>query len=86
MPYITQRQRDDLVGFNLPRNSGELNYLISMLLRQYLKTHGKTYATINDILGALSGATLEFYRRVAAPYEDDALARNGDLVYNKSTK
>ena len=34
-----------------------------------------------DIKGALEGAKLELYRRIASVYEDQAIIRNGD-VYN----
>jgi len=40
------------------------------------------YQTINDIIGALEGAKLEFYRRIAIPYENAKLTENGD-VYGK---
>jgi len=37
------------------------------------------YQNINDLLGALEGAKLELYRRVAAPYEDEKVESNGDV-------
>ena len=40
---------------------------------------GNSYATINDIIGALEGAKMEFYRRVVAPYEDEKIKENGDV-------
>lgn len=40
---------------------------------------GLSYATINEALGALSGAQLEFYRRVAAPYETQKAIDNGEV-------
>jgi hypothetical protein len=40
---------------------------------------GLSYQTINDIVGALEGAKLEFYRRVAVPYEDKKIIENGDV-------
>ena len=57
---------------------GELNYMITIQCREYLERHGLKYQTVNDILGALEGAKLEFYRRVAAPYEDKKIKENGD--------
>lgn len=56
-----------------------MNYQITELCRRYVALHGLKYQTINDILGALSGAQAEFYRRVAAPYEDTKIAANGDV-------
>jgi hypothetical protein len=51
------------------QSAGELNYLISKLFVGYVKRHGLSYAIINDILGAGVGAVLEFYRRVALPFD-----------------
>ena len=81
MPYIKQADRDRLV---LPttisiETPGELNYLITALARRYLERHGTSYATINAIVGALECAKSEFYRRVAAPYEEKKIAENGDV-------
>ena len=78
MPYILPEQRKSIECENL-LDAGELNYAITMLLVCYWETHGKNYQTINDILGALEGAKAEFYRRVAAPYEDQKIAENGDV-------
>jgi hypothetical protein len=60
-------------------NSGELNYILTRLLYEYYKSNGGRYTQVNDILGALEGAKLEFYRRVAAPYEDKKIEENGDV-------
>ena len=80
MPYIKPEAREILSsGLVVPRSGGELNYLITTLLTDYLLAKGVSYQTINDCLGALSGATLEFYRRVAAPYEDLKIKENGDV-------
>lgn len=81
MPYIKDARRDELsyagpYGMTCP---GELNYKITMLLIDYLNTHDLKYQTINDIMGALEGAKAEFYRRVAAPYEDKKIVENGDV-------
>ena len=81
MPYITDTQRRALAQGAAPSHPGELNYAITKLLVQYIDNHGLSYHVINDILGALEGAKLEFYRRVAVPCENLKLATNGD-VYN----
>ena len=79
MPYIDPKNRYDLqVGFT-PNNPGELNYLFTSLITEYLKTKKTSYQTINDILGALEGCKLEFYRRIAVPYEQDKIKTNGDV-------
>lgn len=85
MPYIKQDDRDALRPIvdeikSLPvMSAGELNYLFTTLAVTYLKTHGKTYQKINDIIGALEGAKLELYRVTAAPYEDLKREENGDV-------
>ena len=62
-----------------PTTSGELNYYLTRLCEEYWTCFGPNYATINDIVGALEGAKLEFYRRIAVPYEDKKILENGDV-------
>lgn len=84
MPYIPALRRRALFRRDdVPQSAGELNYEITRLINAYMRHHGLSYATINDIVGAAEGAKLEFYRRVAVPYEDKKLADNGD-VYSVS--
>lgn len=79
MPYIPQNRRDEILETGLVLTSGELNWKISNAISAYLDTRGLSYNTINDIIGALEGAKLEFYRRVAVPYEEEKLTQNGDV-------
>jgi hypothetical protein len=79
MPYIDPDRRESNIKYQLPNTAGELNYLFTRLCIRYMQIHGKNYQTINDIVGALEGAKLEFYRRVAAPYEDLKINENGDV-------
>lgn len=78
MPYIQQDARYFIINGGEPGTAGELNYAITMLLRRYYDA-GPSYSRANDVLGALEGAKLEFYRRVVAPYEDKKIAANGDV-------
>ena len=84
MPYIKEKERHDhdpLIGmsdFNLALNPGQLNYQITRLIQAYFVMH-PNYQGINDVIGALEGAKMEFYRRVAAPYEDKKILENGDV-------
>ena len=75
MPYITKEDREitKLTG------TGKLNYELTSLINEYLYIKGLSYQTINDIIGALEGAKLEFHRRIAIPYENSKLAENGDV-------
>ena len=80
MPYISDIQRLNLKdNTKKPGSSGELNYAITMLCVEYMAKKGLRYDTINDIVGALEGAKLEFYRQVASPYEDKKKEENGDV-------
>jgi hypothetical protein len=89
MPYIKQVDRGcfanllaelDHITIDSP---GELNYLVSMLAKKYLSAMSagekRGYQAINDVVGVLEAAKLEFYRRVAVPYEDRKITENGDV-------
>lgn len=84
MPYISKTDRSDLnqklayAGRSI-NNPGELNYLVTRIIDQYIYNNGKSYASINDVIGVLECAKLELYRRIAAPYEDIKLHDNGDV-------
>jgi hypothetical protein len=84
MPYIKPELRKELDNDELPTNPGELNYLITKLVRRYLEFHRfgdkeTRYSHINDAIGALEAAKLELYRRIAVPYEDLKIEENGDV-------
>jgi hypothetical protein len=83
MPYITEESRNQIDEGAFPNNEGELNYMISSLLDEYLAEYGCNYANLNQVVGVLECAKLEIYRRMAAPYEDKKILENGD-VYNQS--
>lgn len=84
MPYIFHKDREKLVN-SLSEvgckcdNAGELNYAFTMIAQTYLQRKGLKYQNINDVVGALEGAKIEFYRRIAAPYEDEKIQQNGDV-------
>lgn len=80
MPYISDHARRlELDQFMDPEDPGELNYSITRLMLRYLENNGKSYMTLNEIVGALECAKQEFYRRLAVPYEDTKIAENGDV-------
>jgi hypothetical protein len=83
MPYILPQHRQSAQTF--PHTPGELNYAITVLLKRYLDAEGfydsPTYRILNDCLGALEGAKLEFTRRIVNPFEDGKLAQNGDVYH-----
>ncbi len=96
MPYIKQENRDrilvdvdsefyseKLIDYGDIHSAGELQYAMAVMFKSYIKRKGLNYQNCNDIMGALAGAQMEFYRRVVSVYEDGAIERNGD-VYDKN--
>lgn len=82
MPYIGPAHRK-VVRERGPLCPGDLNYLVSAMIDGYIAKNGMSYQTLNDVMGALEGAKMEFYRRVVVPYEDEKRRSNGD-VYTSS--
>ncbi len=87
MPYIKQDIRNDikiaidnLIGRlqEISTESGVLNYVISEILG-YTKGKRLCYQEIQNIIGILECAKLEFYRRIAVPYENRKWIENGDI-------
>lgn len=79
MPYIPPARRKELDLKFDPKTAGELNYVITSQLTNYIFLNGESYQTFNDIIGALEGAKLELYRRLIVPYEDRKARENGDV-------
>lgn len=81
MPYINADRRDAVrpVCKERPANVGELNFAITCLVHYYILADGLSYAKINDVVGVLEGAKLEFYRAVAGPYENGKRTFNGPI-------
>lgn len=95
MPYIRPDDRrkyevglDSIFAASIGKTgglpTGELNYLITVLVDKFVEVHGGGYGAINSAVGALECAKLELYRRVAAPYEDKKIGQNTD-VYRSET-
>lgn len=79
MPYIESGIRSSLEEGRAPSKPGELNYLMSQLVKGYLAENGVSYTSLNAVIGVLQCLSMEVYRRLAAPYEDDKLAQNGEV-------
>jgi len=63
---------------------GDLNFIITSLFEVAPEVCGEReghwrYRIINRLVGVLECCKLEFYRRIGALKEDDAINRNGDL-------
>ncbi len=87
MPYIPQQDRlkfqcaldamaATIRAFGI--SNGEFNYLLTKIALLYLEKHTVCYSTISDVVKTFECAKLEFYRRVAGPYEDKKAEQNGD--------
>lgn len=80
MPYIKDIDRIKVRESLQPQNAGELNYLITEIVLEFLYRDGPPrYQDYNDAIGVLSCASHELYRRTIAPYEDEKVKENGDV-------
>jgi hypothetical protein len=69
--------------------AGLLNYACTTVAMQVIKARfGRIrYGTIATVTGVFHNIADEFYRRVASPYEDEQIAKNGDVaVYQTHAK
>lgn len=88
MPYIPHNEQRRLRGkitgiIDHDTTEGDLNFILTTIIGEYVIKHGLRYKHINAVLGALQGCQSEFYRRVAEPYEDSKIAEGGDVdVYH----
>lgn len=95
MPYIKKEDRNQLTftasdsnrqsapeqGLYYERleTAGELQYAMALMFKSYIERKGLNYQHCNDIMGALAGAQMEFYRKIVAPYEEEKIVENGDV-------
>ena len=79
MPYIEAGIRESLQQGRVPTKPGELNYMMSQLIKGYIVMNGKSYTTLNAVAGVLSCLSMEVYRRITAPYEQEKCYEHGDV-------
>lgn len=86
MPYLLPEDRTrivnsskELITINAINSAGDLQYAIAEMIHSYLFRTGLSYQNCNNIMGALAGAQMEFYRKVVAPYEDEKIELNGKV-------
>ncbi len=86
MPYIEPKERKTIDPALKPAlkvlkkaEIGDLNYIITRFLWQYLQEKGINYASLNSAIGVLECAKLELYRRIIAPFEDKKKKANGEV-------
>jgi hypothetical protein len=87
MPYINEEDRpqyeepiqqiiDLLKEKPVESMDGHLNYIVTRIIKE---VYPLRYYHINRAMGVLECIKQEFYRRVAAPYEDTKIEQNGDV-------
>jgi len=87
LPYIKPKRREkykealeELIGIlkSLPVEEvdGELNYVVTKIIKE---VYPLRYFHLNKAIGVLECIKLEFYRRVAALYEDEKMRESGDV-------
>jgi hypothetical protein len=95
MPYVKPEYRDALdpaigtlatriadLATTIPEETGFaglLNYACTSLAMQVLEARVMRYGAIATVTGVFKNVADEFYRRVAAPYEDLQIEKNGDV-------
>jgi len=79
MPYLDTKRIVEVEEEGALETPGDLNYSFTKVALMYLEKNGTRYQRLNDIVGALECCKLEFYRRLAAPYEDTKIEENGDV-------
>lgn len=90
MPYVTPVVRDrnevGLAALHVPEHAGELNYVLTRIIVQYLACRPLEYRTLNEVMGVLACIQQELYRRVIAPYEDGKLEAHGDVFHELTNR
>lgn len=87
-PYIKPENRPDidamiepiiahLQKLPLEEQDGALNYAVTKVIKH---VYPQKYFHLNRALGVLSAIAQEFYRTVAAPYEDTKRKENGEVM------
>lgn len=88
MPYIKQEEREmvdhlvDGLAWMVYETKGELkagwlNYILFAFCKKYLKPSYKEY---RNYIGELNECIAEIRRRILAPYEDEKIEENGDVI------
>lgn len=96
MPYIEEEKRKEYVtnsilptrggiAVNLAfhaKNGGQLNYMISLAISEWIRLNGLNYKNCETIMGMLEIVKAEFVERVVIPYEKVKAKENGDNIYD----
>lgn len=83
MPYIPQGRRRRLNSGGEIETAGDLNYVLTSVVFDWLLQRPENYDNYNSVIGVLESMKLEIYRRTVAPYEDLKASINGDVFTNR---
>lgn len=79
MPYLESKDRKRLLKTLEPKSKGELNYLITVLMVNYIDRVGLNYQNASDAMAAATDAAAEFKDKVLQPYENLKMIQNGGI-------
>lgn len=79
MPYVTEDRKIDIEDGSSMKSAGDLNYVLTTVVVDYLLSNGLSYETLAEITAALDDCKDEFKRRVQVPYEKRKIRENGDV-------
>ena len=79
--HILEKKKVESVTINIDevKSAGDMQYAIAVIIKNFMERKGLNYQNCNDVMGALAGAQMEFYRRTVVPYEDKKIEENGDV-------
>jgi hypothetical protein len=83
MPYVVPEARpklDDVVEVmakNCVKPNGGLNYVLFAYCKRHIQP---SYGNYKNYIGEIIEASCEIRRRLLAPYEDEKIKLNGDVV------
>jgi len=86
LEFVVEDIIEDVIdGYSEDEYEGICNYVISRVVAGVMKPkNGWRYKWLNRAHGTFLSAAAEFYRRVAIPYEDECILKNGDIEEYKS--
>jgi len=89
MPYIKNEQRHNLEYLLRPimngmydntiQSVGDLNYIITHIIHNFIEKNGMNYTNLNSVIGLLECVKQEYYRRIVTQYETIKIEENGDI-------
>ena len=92
MPYIKKEEREKIDEYitqlclRLGEDPGQINYVITKIIHNYIAQTGLRYKHLNSAVGILECAKAEFIRTVISPYEDKKIKENGNVSHLDSER